>query len=92
MVLHIRRKADGFVRKNELIKELESIKGNPTIFLVDAELGYQVLGKADVEFLHKHKENMDEYVDDYDFRLCEFNQNNYRSEPMSVVVLKTSAL
>ncbi len=77
--------------KNELIKKLQSISGNPTILFDDTELGCILLKDVKLDKMHQSKNEPEEYVTDFDFEgeigHNTFYHDNYREEVDECIVL-----
>lgn len=78
--------------KNELIKKLQSIEGNPVVLLNDIELGYHELKNVREEIVHQSRDRntLEEYIDDCSYLGSEYYTNHYNKEKVNAVVLTLS--
>ena len=76
--------------KNDLIKKLQSVQGNPIILLSDAEFGLVELRNVELHKAHQSKSNLEEYVTDFQFNsesgLNTYFHDNYQKETRECIV------
>ncbi len=90
MVIGMKGKGNNRMTKNELIKELESVEGNPVILLSDVELGYVALKSVYLEKMHQSNEDLENYITDLEFKseigLNTFYHDNYNEKVEECIV------
>lgn len=77
--------------KNELIKRLQDIEGDPIVLINDVELGCITLKSVKYEKFHQSKDCMDEFVTDKDYESEKgyniFYFENYKSSIDNCILL-----